>query len=56
MTMHSVPDCDGKHFCSACKAFLTIDKFEQKGPRRYYCAVHLRSLFRTSGVNELAAT
>ena len=53
--MPSVPDCDGKRFCRSCNAFLTLDKFEQKGPRRYYCAVHMRSLFRTRGVNELAA-
>ena len=50
----AVPDCDGKRFCRACDAFLPVEKFERTGPRRYYCAVHIRSLFRKRGIKELA--
>ena len=50
----AVPDCDGKRFCRACDTFLPVDRFEKTGPRRYYCAVHIRSLFRKRGIKELA--
>ena len=50
----AVPDCDGKRFCRACNEFLPVDRFEKTGPRRYYCAVHIRSLFRKRGIKELA--
>ena len=52
--MPTVPDCDGKRYCRACQSFLAVDKFEKTGPRRFYCAFHIRSLFRKRGVNELA--
>ena len=52
--MAPIPDCDGKRYCRACDAFLSLDKFEG-GPRRYYCAAHLKALFRTRGMPELAA-
>jgi hypothetical protein len=54
MMKKAVPDCDGKRFCSACDTFLPVDRFEKTGPRRYYCAVHIRSLFRKRGIKELA--
>ena len=50
----AVPDCDGKRFCRACDTFLPVDRFEKTGPRRSYCAVHIRSLFRKRGIKELA--
>ena len=50
----AVPDCDGKRFCRACDNFLPVDRFEKTGPRRYYCAVHIRSLFCKRGIKELA--
>ena len=53
--MPAVPDCDGKRYCRACKAFLPVDKFDKTGPRRYYCAFHMQSLFRRRGIKELAA-
>lgn len=53
--MGAVPDCDGKRFCRACNTFLPVDRFEKTGPRRYYCAFHIRSLFRKRGIKELAA-
>jgi hypothetical protein len=53
--MPLIPDCDGRRYCRACDCFLTVDKFDRAGPRRYYCAAHMKSLFRTRGVPELAA-
>ena len=53
--MTPIPDCDGRRYCRACDTFLPLDKFDQAGPRRYYCAAHMKSLFRTRGVPELAA-
>ena len=52
--MPAVPDCDGKRYCRACEAFLPLEKFDKTGPRRYYCASHLQSLFRRRGIKELA--
>ena len=50
----AVPDCNGKQFCHACHTFLPVTKIEKTGPRRYYCAVHIWSLFRKRGIKELA--
>jgi hypothetical protein len=52
--MPAVPDCNGKRYCRACEAFLPLDKFNKTGPRRYYCAFHIQSLFRKRGINKLA--
>ena len=53
--MAPIPDCDGRRYCRACDSFLPLDKFGQAGPRRYYCTAHMKSLFHTRGVPELAA-
>ena len=55
LKMPAVPDCDGKRYCRACNAFLPVDKFEKSGPRCFYCAFHLRSLFRRRSIKQLAA-
>ena len=52
--MTPVPDCDGKRFCRTCAAFLPVAQFDKTGPRRFYCTFHIRSLFKTRGVNERA--
>ena len=44
-----MPDCDGIRFCSACDTFLPVNRFEKTGQRRYYCAVHIRTLFCKRG-------
>ena len=50
----AVPDCNGKLFCHACDTFLPVNRFKKTGPRRYYCTVHIRSLFHKRGIKELA--
>ena len=53
--MAPIPECNGRRYCCACNTFLPLNKFDQAGPRLYYCAAHMKSLFRTRGVPELAA-
>ena len=55
LKMPGVPDCDGKRYCRACNAFLPLEKFDKTGPRRFYCAFHIRSLFRRRGIKQLAS-
>lgn len=52
--MRGVPDCDGKRYCRACKAFLSLEDFDKTGPKRFYCSPHMRTLFRTRGTKETA--
>ena len=53
--MPAIPDHDGKRFCRTCNDFMPVEKFDKAGPRRFYCAFHIRTVFRKRGIMQLAS-